>query len=69
MTDDELIQAEAIAVRELMDEYERVTGKFAEDDVLLICQQAAHMAIHAPFLWSANGDLYFYGMKFEAIFV
>jgi hypothetical protein len=69
MTDDELIHAESLAVRELMDEYERVTGKHAEDDVLLICTQAAHMAIHTPFKWSTRGDLYFYGKKFEAVFV
>ena len=69
MTDEELIHAESLAVRELMDEYERVTGKYAQDDVLLICTQAAHLAIHAPFEWSATGDLYFYGKKFEAIFV
>ena len=29
MTDEELIHAESLAVRELMDEYERVTGKYA----------------------------------------
>jgi len=69
MTDDGLIALEYVAERELRDEYERVTGKYAEDDILIICQQAAHIAIHAPFLWSRTGDLYFYGTKFEAVFV
>ena len=69
MTDDGLIALEYVAERELRDEYERVTGKYAEDDILIICTQAAHMAIHAPFLWSRAGDLYFYGTKFEAVFV
>lgn len=69
MTEEELFIMETTAMRELIDEYERVTGKYAEDDILMICTQAAHLAIHAPFEWSASGDLYFYGKKFEAIFV
>lgn len=69
MTDEELFIMETTARREPIDEYERVAGEEITEDALVIVEQAAHMAIHAPFLWSASGDLYFYGKKFEAIFV
>ncbi len=69
MTEDKFDELHATAERELKDEYERVTGKWAADDILVICQQAAHMAIHSPFMWSRKGDLYFYGKKFDGVFV
>lgn len=69
MTDEEALIMETTAARELIDEYERVVGDEITDDALVIVEQAAHLAIHAPFEWSAAGDLYFYGKKFEVIFV
>ena len=69
MTEEDLFIMETTARRELMDEYERTVGEEITDDALVIVEQAAHMAIHAPFEWSANGDLYFYGKKFEVLFV
>ncbi|WP_339892157.1 hypothetical protein [uncultured Alteromonas sp.] len=69
MTDEELFIMETTAARELIDECERVVGDEITDDALVIVEQAAHMAIHAPFEWSVNGDLYFYGKKFEVLFV
>lgn len=69
MTDDELFIMETTAHRELIDEYERVVGDLPTPDIYIIVEQAAHLAIHAPFEWSCTGDLYFYGKKFEAIFV
>ena len=69
MTEEELFIMETTAARELIDEYERAVGEEITEDVLVIVEQAAHMAIHAPFEWSANGDLYFYSKKFEAVFV
>lgn len=69
MTEEDLFILEATAQRELIDEYERATGRDVTCEVLVIAEQAAHLAIHAPFEWSAAGDLYFYGNKFEAIFV
>lgn len=69
MTEEELFIMETTAARELIDEYERAVGKEITEDALVIVEQAAHLAIHAPFEWSSSGDLYFYGTKFEAIFV